>query len=94
MEDLYKKYSINELIVSKTDDQGSSLLVSLDESDSFYRIDGIASEAWNLLVQNPNLEEITKKLTAEYPDHKDQLLVDLEAFFLKLIELKVLIEQK
>jgi hypothetical protein len=48
----------------------------------------------SIALMGLHLEEITKNLTAEYPDHKDQLLVDLEAFFLKLIELKVLIEQK
>lgn len=86
------KYKINELIVSKKDENGASLLVSLDDSDSFYKIDGIASEAWEALCLDCDPEKVIKKLTILYPDHNDQLILDLDVFFQKLVDLKVLIE--
>jgi hypothetical protein len=87
-----KKYKVNELIVSKKDDTGVSLLVSLDDSDCFYKIDGIASKAWEMLSNNQSIDEVIKNLSSQYPTHKDQLLSDLDAFFQDLVKLGVLIE--
>ncbi len=66
------------------------MLVSLDESENFYRIDGMASQAWGMLEEGLSLSQISQNLISQYPDHKEEVLKDLEAFIHKLIELKIL----
>jgi hypothetical protein len=85
-----KEYKVSDLIVSKKDSAGISMLVSLDESENFYRIDGIASQAWEMIVEGLSLAQISQNLISQYPDHKEEVLKDLEAFIHKLIELKIL----
>jgi hypothetical protein len=88
--DLNKLYKVNDLIVSKKDSHGINMLVSLDESNFFYRIDGIASSAWDMLVEGLSFQEISEKLISQYPEHKTQVIQDLEEFFKQLIEMKIL----
>jgi hypothetical protein len=87
-----KAYKVSDLIVSKKDSAGINLLVSLDESDNFFRIDGLASVVWDMLQKEHSFTFIHQTLTDKYPQNKDDVTRDLEALLKQLIELKILVE--
>jgi hypothetical protein len=87
-----KVYKVSELIVSKKDQAGVHMLVSLDESDNFFRIDGLASTVWDMLVAGKTAPFICQTLISQYPENKEQIDQDVAGLISKLIELKILEE--
>lgn len=90
--DYDKIYPVSELIVSKRDSKGINLLVGLDDSQNFFKIDGIASDVWDLLLEAKTLNEIIIHVNEQYPDHLEQIKKDVEQLIHQLLELKVIKE--
>lgn len=63
-------FTINSDVIAKKRENGDVLLVKLDDSDTYFSINGISCEIWNKIEQGSSTEEIEKYLSTKYK--KDQ----------------------
>lgn len=87
------KYSINENIIEKVEDQNIYLLNMDDESDVLYKIEGVAVIFWEGIRQN-KLRDSIDTILKNYNTSAMQVESDLELFITELKKLKIVEEQK
>lgn len=78
-----------ELIARKNQD-GTVIIMKLDESTHFYKIDGIAAEVWENLVQRSTMSELLQAVKNKHPKHHTELDVDVPKFVLELLNKNLL----
>lgn len=79
-----------ELIARKNQD-GTVIIMKLDESTHFYKIDGIAADVWfGLAQQRSSLLELMPTLKSKYPKFQTELDADVPKFVLELLNKKLL----
>ncbi len=77
---LDKSIKVQEDLVARNNDDGTIVVMRMDESNLFFKIDGVAAEVWKGLNANKNLKQIYADIKAGYDVSDDQLLNDMEAF--------------
>lgn len=88
--DYSKTYSILEDVVSRNNQDGTFVLMKMDDSEMFYKIDGVAAEVWKGLEQKLNLDSIKNKLMSEYNVSESQLKSDIDQLVSTLLNKKLL----
>lgn len=79
-----------EDIVTRKNENGSIVLMKMDDSDIFFKINGIAAEIYTEIEKGQKLNNIFKDLCSRYPDKEDQLISDIDSFLKKLDTLSLL----
>lgn len=77
---LEKSISLNDDLVARNNDDGTIVVMRMDESNVFFKIDGVAAKVWTGLKGNQNLKEIFASLKSEYDVSDETLLTDIEKF--------------
>lgn len=77
-------------IVSRTNQDGSVVLMKMDDSEVFYKIDGVAAEMWNKIGEDKPLGKILDELLEEYDVSEDQLYQDTEKYLTELTKLEMI----
>ena len=88
--DQQKVYQILEDVVSRNNQDGTFVLMKMDDSELFYKIEGVAAEIWKGIEQKKNIASIKSQIMGEYNVAEDQLNKDIESFVTTLLSKKLL----
>ncbi|MCF8058916.1 MAG: PqqD family protein [Bacteriovoracaceae bacterium] len=77
---LDKTVKVQSDLVARNNDDGTIVVMKMDESNLFFKIEGIAAEVWKGLNQNKNLKQIHADIKSTYDVEDTQLLGDIENF--------------
>ena len=77
---LNKQVKITPDLVARNNDDGTIVVMRMDESNLFFKIDGVAAEVWKGLNANKGLQEIFNDIKGSYDVSDDQLKGDIEKF--------------
>lgn len=86
-------YKPSDDTVARKNQDGTVVVMKMDDSNIFYKIDGVASEVWKLMIDGLTPEQIKTKILAEFDCTEDQVNEDVTKFMQELLDRK-LIEQK
>ena len=101
MADVNQKLSLESVIVdrpvevsketiARVNQDGTVIVMKLDESSLFYKIDGIAAEVWSCLTQQKTTTELLREIETKYPTFKSQLSSDVPQFIGELLKKNLL----
>jgi hypothetical protein len=87
-------YKSSDDTVARKNQDGTIVVMKMDDSNIFYKIDGVASEVWKLMVDGLTPEQIKAKILNDFSCTQEQVDQDVATFMQelldrKLIELKV-----
>jgi hypothetical protein len=82
--------NFQEDIVSRKNENGSVILMKMDDSDIFFKISGIAAEVYMEIEKGNKLATIYKDLCTRFPNKEDQITEDIDSFIKKLDSLNLL----
>lgn len=80
-----------EIIVRKNQD-GTVIVMRLDESAMFYKIDGIAAKVWSSLVERKTLSDLVSEFSDQHPQNKNQVDQDISNFVGDLLNKNLIIK--
>jgi hypothetical protein len=80
MKNTQSSLKLNSNFISKRRANGDILLVSLDDSQVYFTIQGLAIEVWDKLNAGNKLEEIEESLCARFPNDKDEMSKLIKSF--------------
>lgn len=77
---LDKSITLKDDLVARNNDDGTIVIMRMDESSLFFKIDGIAADIWKGLNKNQGLKEIFAEIKSQYDVEDEQLLKDISTF--------------
>lgn len=77
---LDKSVTVQPDLVARNNEDGTIVVMKMDESNLFFKIEGVATLVWKGLNESKNLKQIFADIKAEYDVSDDQLLGDVEKF--------------
>lgn len=83
-------FEVAKDIVSRRNQDGTVVLMRMDDSELFYKIDGIAAEIFGLIDGKKNFAAIVDCTFKNHPGHEERLHKDIESFFTKLTDMKMI----
>lgn len=78
-------YVLSESIVSRTNQDGTVIVMNIDEGNTFFKINGVAAEVWNELSQKKDINQIIEKVSNEYNAPKEKIIEDVNGLVEKLL---------
>lgn len=90
--DLNQNMQISKDVIARKNQDGTVIVMRLDESSIFYKIDGIAAQVWGSLSQSKNMAQLITEFEQLYPENKTDLQKDIPPFLGDLLQKKLLIE--
>ena len=87
-ETIFKKSE--EIVDRKNNNENIVVLMKMDDSSSFYKIKGVATEVWELLGEKKSVKEIVDNLNDQYSVDDGQIRKDVEKFLDELLEMEVI----
>ncbi|MCR9202941.1 MAG: PqqD family protein [Halobacteriovoraceae bacterium] len=81
---LDKTITVQSDLVARNNEDGTIVVMKMDESNLFFKIEGVATQVWKGLNENKNLKQIFADIKSEYDVSDDQLLKDIESFLTDL----------
>ena len=79
-----------EIVDRKNNKENVVVLMKMDDSSSFYKIKGVATEVWELLGEGKAVKGIVDEITNRYEAGDDQIRNDVEKFLDELLEMKMI----
>jgi hypothetical protein len=80
------KFSKHEDVVSRKNANDIVVLMKMDDSSSFFKINGVAAEVWELIDSGMSVGEVVAKITSEYDVSEEQLKKDINGLLTSLLE--------
>jgi hypothetical protein len=81
-----KIFTINEEVVSRNNQDGTVVLMKMDDSEIFYKIEGVAAEVWKEINSGKKLLDIKTQILSDFDVDKDILENDISTFVNDLID--------
>lgn len=78
-------YVIQESIVSRSNQDGTVIIMRMDEGNTFFKINGVAAQVWKELSCKKNINQIMTELIATYNAPQDKIKSDVENFIKTLL---------
>lgn len=72
------KYVVEEGIVSRTNQDGTVIIMKMDEGNTFFKINGVAAVVWKELALKKDINDIYHSALAEYNVTENQLKSDIQ----------------
>lgn len=88
--DFNKTYTLSDEIVTRNNKDGTVVLMRMDDSEVFYKINGVAAQVWKEIEAGKTPEAIIPELVEEYDCTEEQLKGDTEKFLVNLLEKEIL----
>jgi len=82
---LSKKYSLIEDVVARTNQDGTVIIMKMDESNTFYKINGIAADCWHAIGKNEVISDFIQNIVTEYDVQKEKIESDVTELLNKLL---------
>lgn len=79
-------YLIPEGIVSRANQDGTVILMKMDDSNTFFKINGVAAEVWRELTSKKHINEITSEVISTYNAPEEKIKSDIKNFVDTLLE--------
>jgi hypothetical protein len=73
-------YVIPEGIVSRSNQDGTVILMKMDESNTFFKINGVAAIVWRELATQKDINQIVLETIESYDAPKEKIISDIKAF--------------
>jgi hypothetical protein len=73
-------YAVKESIVSRTNQDGTVIIMKMDEGNTFFKINGVAAEVWKELSTKKNINEITAEIVNSYNASEETIETDIKNF--------------
>ena len=83
-------FDVSRDIVSRKNQDGTVVLMRMDDSELFYKIDGIAAEVFALIDGKKNVLSIANEMMSKHPGNEERLPKDIDGFLKKLIDMKMI----
>lgn len=83
-------FSINEDIVSRDNQDGTVVLMKMDDSEIFYKIEGVAAAVWKEIKAGKEIGNIKSVLLGNFDVKAEQLNSDIDNFVGDLISKNIL----
>jgi hypothetical protein len=80
------KFQKHEDVVSRKNANDIVVLMKMDDSSSFFKINGVAAEVWELIDGGMSVKEVVDKLSIEYNVTREQLQSDVNGLLTNLLE--------
>lgn len=71
-------YMVQESVVSRANQDGTVILMKMDEGNTFFKINGVAAEVWKELSSKKDINTITDEMINSYDAPKDQIVGDIK----------------
>lgn len=85
-------FDVSRDIVSRKNQDGTVVLMRMDDSELFYKIDGIAAEVFALIDGKKNVLSIASEVLSNHPGNEERLPKDIDSFFKKLVDMKMILK--
>ena len=73
-------YEVQESVVSRANQDGTVILMKMDEGNTFFKINGVAAEVWRELSVKKDINQITKDVISNYDASEDKIKSDIKGF--------------
>ncbi len=73
-------YVIMEGVVSRSNQDGTVILMKMDEGNTFFKINGVAAQVWKELAAKKDINEIVSGIVNEYDSPADKIMTDVKDF--------------
>jgi hypothetical protein len=73
-------YKIKDDVISRNNQDGTVILMRMDDGNSFFKINGIAAVVWKEMQSSKSIEEIQKTILENYNTNESQVKSDVEKF--------------
>jgi len=93
MLDLETKWKAAEGLVARVNKDGSVILMRLDESSNFYKIDGIAAQVWQSLADSKSVSDLIQEQVEKLPQYAADLKNDIPPFVAELLDKRLIVQQ-
>lgn len=71
-------YVVQESVVSRANQDGTVILMKMDEGNTFFKINGVAAEVWKELSSKKDINQIATEMANAYDAPKDQIITDMK----------------
>lgn len=86
-------YLASKEVISRRNQDGTVILMKLDENTFFYKIDGLAAQVWSDFVDTTwTLEELLDRYSVAYPGYVEQISTGLTEVLQLLVQFQLLLE--
>jgi DNA-directed RNA polymerase delta subunit len=75
---------LTEDIVSRANKDGTFVIMKMDDSDTFFKINGVATEIWKGLSEGNQLKDVVADIQENFDVSEEQLEKDVEVFLTTL----------
>ena len=93
MLNLDTKWKAGADLVARVNKDGSIILMRLDESSNFYKIDGIAAQVWQSLANSKSATDLINEQVEKLPQYATELKNDIPPFIAELLEKRLIVQQ-
>ena len=73
-------YKIKEDVISRNNQDGTVILMRMDDGNSFFKINGVAAFVWKEMQASKSIDEIQKLVLENYNSNPEQVKKDVEGF--------------
>lgn len=90
--DRTKRYKKPDDVVARTNQDGTFVVMKMDDSNIFFKINGVAADVWKGLLEGKTPDALVKEIEQSYESSKDVIDADVSKFVSELLD-KSLLEQ-
>ena len=73
-------YVVQESVVSRANQDGTVIIMKMDEGNTFFKINGVAAEVWKELSNNKNINQICVEIINSYNENEEKIKNDITNF--------------
>ncbi len=81
-------FKVAEDIISRTNQDGTCVLMRMDDSSVFFKIDGVAAEIWQEIAKGQKANDILDQLAQKHSVEKDVIANDTSTFLQEILDKK------
>lgn len=90
--DMDAKYKLADEVVARQNQDGTFVVMRLDDSNVFFKINGVAADVWKSLVAGEKVGDVLKNVLDEYQADEAQVKSDIEQFLSGLSEKNLIVK--
>jgi len=73
-------YVVLESVVSRSNQDGTVILMKMDEGNTFFKINGVAAEVWRELSSKKDINLIASEVIRSYDAPEEKIKSDIQNF--------------